>query len=84
MIAAVKFNKNDKKVYTYRVDPKQGIQPKAGDQVVVMAGQYKVVHVDKIIVNPTDEQLKIATKYIVDVVDVAPHKKRVADARDSN
>jgi len=84
MIVAVKFNKNDKKVYTYRVDPKQGIQPKVGDQVAVMAGQYKVVQVTKIIVKPTDEQLKIATKFVVDVIDTNYHRKRVADATDSN
>ncbi len=82
MLVAVAFNKTDKNFYTYIVDSKQKFNIKKGDWVVVMAGQYKVVQVKEIFDKPTDEQLVLATKFIVDIVDTIPHKIRVKEARD--
>ena len=73
MIARVKFNNTDSKAYSYRV-PKE-LNPIKGDLVVVYADIFKVVKVVAIIEKPTKEQLDIATKSIVDTIDLTHFKK---------
>ena len=73
MLARVKFNTTDKKAYSYRV-PKE-LDVKKGMLVVVYADVFKVVKVVDTIENPTEEQLNIATKSIVDTVDLTHYKK---------
>ena len=83
-LIGVEFAKNSNKLYSYRVDPKQQLEIMVGDWVVVMAGQYKVVKVKTINSKPSDEELEVATKYVVNTLDVEPHKLRVKEARDDS
>jgi len=80
MLVAVEFSKNANKLYACRIDAFLAKKVLYDDWVVVMSGQYKVVKVKALIFNPSEEQLRVTTRFIVDIVDVNAYRKRVKDA----